>query len=79
MDASLTTMSVVLPLNTLTEQTKIFFLICFEPDSVTFYGWTPIYAWSHGFTYGPEGSHTEGHILHYFLGINELINCFRLV
>ena len=29
-------MSVVLPLSTLTEQTKIFFLICFKPDSVTY-------------------------------------------
>ena len=38
-----------------------FFLICFKPDSVTYYGRTPIYAWSRGFTYGPEGSHTEGH------------------
>ena len=64
-------MSVVLPLNTLTEQTKIFFLICFKPDSVTYYGGTPIYAWFHGFTYGSEGSHTEGHTLHYFWGINE--------
>ena len=58
-------------LHTVTEQTKIFFLICFEPDSVTYYGRTPIYTWSRGFTYGPEGSHTEGHTLHYFLGINE--------
>lgn len=45
-------MSVVLPLNTLTEQTKIFFLIYFEPDSVTYT------MGGHLSTPGPAGSLT---------------------
>ena len=41
-----------IPLHTVTEQTKIFFLICFEPDSVTYT------MGGHLSTPGPAGSLT---------------------